>query len=125
MEVWREQCNDALDQVADYAADWDEMLEMAAKVEADATAATSRSVTYLEYLVPRLRDMQRRMNRVYRLQTATGGLLKIENYSYDMYCWYLDRGFPEEAIQPHKLLVLEEWLTPDERDQFRSRIEPR
>lgn len=119
MEVREQRCNEALDRVADYAADWDEMLEMVAKID----VATNKPTTYLEYLVLRLRDMQRRMNRVYRRQTKSGGLLEIQNYTYDMYCWYLERGFPEEAITPHKLLVLEEWLTPEERDQFRSRIE--
>lgn len=123
MEVREERCNEALDQIADYAADWDEMLEMVAKI--DVAIKTSRPLNFLEHLVPRLRDMQRRMNRVYRSQTKTGGRIEIQNYSYDMYCWYLDRGFPEESIFPNKLLILEEWLTPEERDQFRSRIEPR
>lgn len=120
MEVKQQQLEQLFEQVQFYAEGWNEMLQAVGLLTTIAMESP-RPQAYLEYLVPRLRALQRRMNRVYYSQK--GRFYIIENYTYEMFCWYLDKGFPEEAIRPNSLRVLVEWLKPEENDEFRKRIE--
>ena len=59
MRVWEERLRELFDEVAIYAEDWPKCLDMVEQAPQDQTL-----VEYLELLSPRLKRMDRQMNRV-------------------------------------------------------------
>lgn len=110
MEVWREQLEQMLDQVAEYAEDWDWLMnDLAAKPE------TKQLHEYLTFLVPRLKTMQRRINRVeYDAELKTWD---IYNYSFDMFR-YIKSRYPDATITPGRIVLRNEEITPEDRDKL-------
>lgn len=106
--------NQLLDRVIDYAGDWNEMLEMVAEGEQDGPLF----LDYLEQLVPRIKQMQRRFNWVdYKDHSY-----RIHNYTYKMYKWFKRQNFDQGIITPCMLVVHESCLAPKQRKQFQEML---
>lgn len=119
MEIGESQLAELFNQAEWYCEGWDEMLQ---EVERLAKSKSSpRLRAYMERLVPRLRNMQRRANRV--CYDRRHKIYEIYNYTYEMYCWYLDNDYPEEGARPDRLVLFDEYLTPEQRDALRKRVE--
>lgn len=113
MEVWQQQLKQMLDQVSEYAYDWDQCLDMLAS-----EPETKSLHAYLEFLVPRLKQMQREFNWVeYKDQC-----FRIHNYTYRFYQWVKDQGLNPIAVTPNHIVLHEDQLTPEQREQFRKRL---
>lgn len=124
MLVLDQQINQMLDQVGEYG--WGKAIDVASSAEAQATEEGKRKElhAFLELFTTRLKNMQRPFNRVYyRPSDAVpgSGIFKVMNYTFAMYIWYLNHGFPKEVITPESLGILEEWLTPEEVISFKKR----
>lgn len=113
MEVWKQQLNDALNDVAIYAGDWDAALEMVASAP-----ETPELNEYLTYLVPRLKRHQRQFNWVtYDNKERT---YTIHNFDYKMY-QYMSRRYKDEAIiTSESISIRAEALTDDDCDKLRE-----
>lgn len=121
MEVRRESLEQMLDQVADYASDWDEILQMVAVV--DNTGERPLLQNYLELLLPRLKQMDRKFNRVEKLVLPEGNCWRIRNYSYDVYKYFVTQ-YPEVAIcTPMTLTLMENKLKQKDNDFLRTKLE--
>lgn len=108
-----QQLHQMLDQVADYADDWPECLEMVAEVP-----ETKQLHKYLTYLVPRLKRMQRRFNWI--KYDASNRIWYIHNYTYKMFD-YLTRKYPNKVVVTDSRIALsDEVLTDKDRDLLRK-----
>lgn len=118
MQVWEQQLEQMRTQVWQYASDWDELVEMVA--EADSPEEAKRLHDYLEYLVPRIRNMQRRFNWV----EYKDGWYRIHNYTYAMYKWFVAQKFAVSRITPSTLFIISDELSPKQREKIHKMLEP-
>lgn len=117
-EFWEQELEQLLNQVAEYAPDWDEVLDMVAA--ADMPENQKMLYEYLRELVPRLKQMRREFNRV----TYVNGGYVVSNYDFKMYSWAKKRGLGEDYITSFSLIFPPDFLTPAEVEQFNERREP-
>lgn len=114
-EVWQEQLDDYLFQVADMAEDWPELIERIEQLPED-----KRLHEYLSLLVPRLKHMQRKMNRVYF--DSKSRCFSVANYTYEMY-FSLKQKYPGKlTITPYTLSIHTDDLTDSDRDQLHKQL---
>lgn len=115
-----------LDQVADYADGYPNVLDMVAQAEADAKTNHQEKVLldYLRQLVTRLAILPSQHNSIvyYRESKDKPGFFQIRNYDYKMYCWYLNRGLPKETVTARTLNIDTKLLTKEERESFMKRV---
>lgn len=118
MLVWEQQLDQMLDQVADYAEGWDELLEMVASADKPSERKTLRD--YLEYLVPRLKQMRRVFNRVeYDAKTES---FTIYNYTFAMFK-YMREAYQDHAVfTANRIVIASEVLTDLDRDKLRKQL---
>lgn len=107
--VWEDQLDQMLDQVAEYAEDWEQCINM---IEAEPESKELHE--YLTLLVPRLQLMQRRFNRVE--YDAKNRWWKIKNYTYKMWKYMKQKYDP--VITPNTIIVEDEALTLTDRDNL-------
>lgn len=103
--------NQMLDEVAYLAEDYPTCLDMVS--EADKPENKEILFEYLRLLVPRLRQMQRKINQV---KAQDNGWV-IENFSFDIYKWYIKRQI-DGVVTPHKIVIPPGWLSQKEQEQF-------
>lgn len=88
------------------------MLEMVAAIP-----PSEELLHYLEELVPRTRNMQRRFNWVeYKVEARC---YLIHNYDYKMY-QYVTRRYPDAVITPNSIVLTSEELTEQDRDKLNA-----
>lgn len=114
-EVWRQQLSQMQDQVADYAYDWNECLEMVASLP-----PSRETHEYLELLTPRLKQMQRRFNRVEH--NAKDRCWCIYNYTYEMYHFFKQAYDGKIIVTPNAIRILDEDLDPATTEQLQKRL---
>lgn len=109
-----QQIQQMLDQIADYAGDWEECLNMVAEAETDRDKQMLHD--YLETLTTRLAKMQRRFNIVtYR---PTSKCWCVSNYDYKMYKWFKNAKFAGSTITPYSLFIHKDELNPEQNEQM-------
>lgn len=114
MTYGEEQINQMFEQVADYAGDWPECIEMVEEIPLDAPDLHE----YLCLLTTRLSKMRRELNRV----VYDDHIYKVLNYTYKMY-EYLRWNYGEKAvITPSWIAVHTDDLTPKDRDAFQKQL---
>lgn len=115
MQVWEQRLKQLYDDVANYADDWTECLEMVEDAPADQSL-----VEYLELLSPRLKRMNRQLNRVSCITTER--CWEIANYSYKLY-WYFKQKYPNDiVVTPYTLHIADEALTVADREQLHRQL---
>lgn len=120
MQVWEQRLNQMLDQVADYADDWNEVLEMVAV--ADNKGERQLLHDYLEYLVPRIKNMQRQFNWVTYDQSNHAYV--IHNYTLDVFR-YMRESYPQDAvITPNRITIGAEVLKPIDKEKLQKQLVP-
>lgn len=108
--------NELLDKVVDYAEDWDELLEMLA------IAKGPLLKSYLEKLIPRLGKLNRKFNRVEKVLFKEGNYWSIQNYSYEVYKYFMTK-YPDAVVcTPMCLYLIEDRLTQKDNDFLRSKM---
>lgn len=113
----REKLTKLQDAVAEYAEDWDEMLEKVAVLSPD-----RQSLDFLELLVSRLKLMSRKLNQVELLHLPEGNWWRIRNYSYDVYKYFY-KNYGDVAIAtPLYLTLPESKLKQKDNDFLRSKL---
>lgn len=114
MQVWQEQLQGKLDQVAEYASDWDACLDMVSR-----QPETTELNEFLDYLVPRLKRMQRQFNQVE--YDAKLRAWSIYNYDYKMF-QYCRRKYPGAVITPQRIVLADEELDLTDRDKLQQQL---
>lgn len=116
MLVWEERLSQLYAEVAEYADDWPELLE-----QVEALPHSPDTVEYLELLVPRLKRMSRRFNRVY-YHCKTERYWEIANYSAKMY-FYWKQKYPNDiVVTPYTIHIADEKLSVTDREQLQKQL---
>lgn len=114
-EVWREQLDDLLSQVAEYADDWQELV-----AQIESLPENKQLHEYLSLLVPRLKRMQRAFNRV--TYDTKARCYVISNYDYKLY-WYFKRKYPQQiVITPYIIAISTDDLSDADREQMQKQM---
>lgn len=116
MEAWEDQLHQMQDQVADYAYDWNECLNMVAEAP-----ETKDLHSFLGFLVPRLKRMQRQFNRVRYM--VPDRIWYIHNYDYKVYSYMTKRyGEDKIVVTDSCISIADETLTDTDRELLRKHL---
>lgn len=120
MEVWQQQLEQMLDQVADYADDWESCLNMVGELPEDKNLHA-----YLELLVPRLKQMRREFNWTSLHNDIAGGKFwKVHNYTFKMWR-FMTKKFPDNiVVTKDYIAVPSSVLSPELNEEFRQHLLP-
>lgn len=118
MKVGEYQLNQMLDQVAEYADDWDKLLEMVAV--ADVPAKRPELYAYLEYLLPRIKQMRRSFNWV--SYDAQARIWSIHNYDFNMFQYMRKRYTEDIVVTPQRIAIPNDALSLADRDKLHKQV---
>lgn len=104
-----------LDQVIEYAGDWDELLNMLAVVD---LGEHPLLYEYLEQLVPRVKRMQRQFNQV----SYQDQIWRIHNYSFPMFEYMCKQYAEWLTITPYQIAIENEHLNATDQDKLRKQL---
>lgn len=117
MQVWQQQLSDLYDQLAEYASDWPECIEMATE-----PSESPELCEYLGLLTVRAKKMQRRFNYTSMIRDGAHKIWRIHNYTYKMWRALISRCPDKIVVTPFYIAVPDEILTPELREKFRKHL---